>query len=121
MDNESGRQTEAGTTLACPGWCDGRHPDAGTFHYGSELQLNLPGGDGQPGRPLLKLALMADIKTEADALTPPSVDVEGMTDQELDAAGLAGLMGELERYLASLRDFQRRYGEVADAVRKAGA
>ncbi|BAJ29363.1 MULTISPECIES: hypothetical protein [Kitasatospora] len=121
MESTSGIPTEASTGSACPEWCDGGHREPSDWHYGSALLLTAPGSEGQPAPALLKVALMG----EADPKTPgqilPSVDVEGMEEQALDAAGLEVLIARFERYVTELREFQCRYGAIARAAQHCAA
>ncbi len=119
MDGKSDIATGADAGTPCPEWCDGVHPHPSTFHYGSVLMLTAPSNDEQSERPLLKFALMGDTDAAVSHSVLPMVDVEGITDQELEEASLDALISQFEQFLVELRGFQRRHAEIAQAARRA--
>ncbi|WP_329565301.1 DUF6907 domain-containing protein [Kitasatospora sp. NBC_01266] len=121
MESTSGIPAEASTGSACPEWCDGGHREPSDWHYGSALLLTAPGGEGPPVPLLLKVALMGEADPETPGPILPSVDVEGIQEQALDAAGLEALIAGFERYVTELREFQRRYGAIARAAQHRAA
>jgi hypothetical protein len=121
MESTSGIPADAGTGSACPEWCDVGHREPSDWHYGSALLLTAPGGDGQRAPLLLKVALMGEADPETLGPFLPSVDVEGMEEQALDAAGLEALIARFEQYVTELREFQRRYGAITRAAQHRAA
>ncbi|MEX3100448.1 MULTISPECIES: hypothetical protein [unclassified Streptomyces] len=83
--------------------------------------LTAPSNGEQPERPLLKFALMCDTDVAVSHPVLPMVDIEGLTDQELDEASLDALISQFEQFVVELRRFQRRHGEIAQAARRAAA